>query len=77
MMEEVNSSETSVSIYLTTRRYIPDDNHLHARRRENLKSHNRCVDEWSKRLFLGKVLQSCVVLEILKPPQKFENPPFL
>jgi hypothetical protein len=38
-MEAVSSSETSVNIYQTTRRNIPEDSHLHARRRENLKSH--------------------------------------
>jgi hypothetical protein len=39
MMEAVRTSETSVSIYLTTRQYIPEDSKLHTRRRENLKSH--------------------------------------
>jgi hypothetical protein len=29
----------SVNIYQTTRRNIPEDSHLHTRRRENLKSH--------------------------------------
>jgi hypothetical protein len=29
MMEAVNTSETSVSIYQTTRRNIPEDSHLH------------------------------------------------
>jgi hypothetical protein len=31
-------SEISVNFYQTTRRNIPDDSHLHTRRRENLKS---------------------------------------
>jgi hypothetical protein len=31
-------SETSVSIYQATQRNIPEDNHVHTRRRENLKS---------------------------------------
>jgi hypothetical protein len=39
MMEAVSSSETSVNIYQTTRHNIPEDSHLHIRRRENLKSH--------------------------------------
>jgi membrane-bound lytic murein transglycosylase MltF len=39
MMEAVRSSETSVNFYQTTRRNIPEDSHLHTRRRENLKSH--------------------------------------
>jgi hypothetical protein len=39
MMEAVRTSETSVNINLTTRRYIPEESKLHTRRRENLKSH--------------------------------------
>jgi hypothetical protein len=39
MIEAVSSSETSVNICQTTRRNIPEDCHLHIRRRENLKSH--------------------------------------
>jgi hypothetical protein len=39
-MEAVRTSEMSVNFNLTTRRYIPEDSKLHARRRENLKSHN-------------------------------------
>jgi hypothetical protein len=39
MMETVGTSETSVNFYQTTRRNIPEDSHLHTRRRENLKSH--------------------------------------
>jgi hypothetical protein len=37
-MEAVRTSETSVSIYQTTRRNIPEDSHLHTCRRENLRS---------------------------------------
>jgi hypothetical protein len=39
MMEAVSTSETSVNFYETTRRNIPEDSHLHIRRRENLKYH--------------------------------------
>jgi hypothetical protein len=39
MMEAASTSETSVNFYQTTRRYNPEDSHLHTRRRENLKSH--------------------------------------
>jgi hypothetical protein len=39
MMEAANTSETSVNFYQTTRHNIPEDSHLHTRRRENLKSH--------------------------------------
>jgi hypothetical protein len=38
-LEAVSTSETSVNIYQTTRRNIPEDSHLHTSRRENLKSH--------------------------------------
>jgi transcriptional regulator of met regulon len=40
MMGAVNNSETSASFHQTTRRNIPEDSHLHTRRRENLKSHD-------------------------------------
>jgi hypothetical protein len=39
MMEAASTSETSVYFYQTTRRNNPEDTHLHARRRKNLKSH--------------------------------------
>jgi hypothetical protein len=38
MMEAESTSETSVSFYQTTRLNIPEDSHLHASHRENLKS---------------------------------------
>jgi hypothetical protein len=38
-MEAVRTSETSVHFNETTRRYIPEGCHLHASRREDLKSH--------------------------------------
>jgi hypothetical protein len=37
MMEAESTCETSVNFYQTTRRYNPEDSHLHSRRRENLK----------------------------------------
>jgi hypothetical protein len=40
MMEAVRTSEKSVNVNVTTRRYIAEDSKLHTRRRENLKSHN-------------------------------------
>jgi hypothetical protein len=39
MVGAVSTSETSVSFYQTARRNIPEDSHLHTRRRKNLKSH--------------------------------------
>jgi hypothetical protein len=40
MMEAVSTSKTSINFYRTTRRNKPEDSHLHAYRRENLKSHS-------------------------------------
>jgi hypothetical protein len=39
----VSTSETSGSLYQTPRRSIPEDCHLHTRRRENLKCHKSGV----------------------------------
>jgi hypothetical protein len=44
MMEAARSSETLVNFYQTTRRYNPEDSHLRAHRRENLKSYFEKVD---------------------------------
>jgi hypothetical protein len=44
MMEAVHTSETSVNFNVTARRYIPEDYKLHARYRENLKSH--IINQW-------------------------------
>jgi hypothetical protein len=38
-MEAVKTSETSVNLYQSTRRYNPEDSHLHSHRREKLKSY--------------------------------------
>jgi hypothetical protein len=38
IIRAMSTSETSVNLYQTTRRNIPEDSHLHTRRRENLKS---------------------------------------
>jgi hypothetical protein len=39
MMEAARTYETLVNSYQTTRRYNPDDSHLHTHHRENLKSY--------------------------------------
>jgi hypothetical protein len=45
MMERAEASETSANSYQSTRRYNPEDGHLHTHRRENLKSYfNNAVD---------------------------------
>jgi hypothetical protein len=43
MMEAVSTSETSVNIYQTARRNIPEETRLHTRRCENLKPHHNFV----------------------------------
>jgi hypothetical protein len=40
MMEAASTSETLVNFYQTTRRYNPEDSHIHIHRRENLKSYS-------------------------------------
>jgi hypothetical protein len=39
MRDAARSSEPLVNFYQTTRRYNPEDSHLRANRRENLKSY--------------------------------------
>jgi hypothetical protein len=39
LMKAASTSETLVNFYQTTRRYNPEDSHLHTHRRENLKSY--------------------------------------
>jgi hypothetical protein len=66
-MEAASTSETSVNFYQTTRRYNPEDSHLHTRRRENLESYESLVEELlnamgckkslAKNSFLGLVYQ--------------------
>jgi hypothetical protein len=41
MMEAVNTSEMAVNFCKTTRHIFPEDNNLHIRRHENLKSYFR------------------------------------
>jgi hypothetical protein len=41
MMEAASTSETLVNFYQTTRRNYSEDNNLHTRHRENLKSHKK------------------------------------
>jgi hypothetical protein len=40
MIKAATTSETLVNFYWDTRRNIPEDSHLHIRRRENLKYHH-------------------------------------
>jgi hypothetical protein len=38
-VKAASTSESSMNFYQTTRRNIPEESHLHTRRRENLKYH--------------------------------------
>jgi hypothetical protein len=58
MMEAARTSEMLVNFYWTTRRYNPEDNHLHTHRHENLKSHKKWKFTASKVEYLGHVLSS-------------------
>jgi hypothetical protein len=53
MLEAARTSETSVKISLTTRKYTPEDSELHTRRCENLKPHKK---KCACRPDLGRVL---------------------
>jgi hypothetical protein len=53
MIEAVRTSETTVNIYQTTLRNIPEDSHLHTRRCENLKSQS--VTGWDGLDVVGKI----------------------
>jgi hypothetical protein len=45
LMKAVRTTETSVNIYQTTRRYNSEDSHLRTHRRENLKSYQfQCIN---------------------------------
>jgi hypothetical protein len=47
MMEAVRTSQKTINFYQTTRRNIPEDSHIHTRRRENLKFHQDFIIYYS------------------------------
>jgi hypothetical protein len=49
MMETVQTSETLVNSYQSTRRYNPEDSHLHSHRHGNLKSNINMLRIWQRR----------------------------
>jgi Na+/melibiose symporter-like transporter len=55
MIGAVSISEMLVSFYNITRRNIPEDSHLHTRRRENLKSHQDNYE--NKNLITGLIVK--------------------
>jgi hypothetical protein len=56
MTEATITAETSVSIYHTTRRYNPEDSHLHIRHHEDRKSRLEYLSELNFPCFLTKGL---------------------
>jgi hypothetical protein len=56
MMEAASISETMVNFYQTTRRYNPEDSHLHTSCHENLKSY--IIDEKKSTQFAEQSLIS-------------------
>jgi hypothetical protein len=56
MMEAVSTSETPATFLRATRRNIPEDSYLHARRRENLKSYQVCGSQSVMWILLQTVL---------------------
>jgi hypothetical protein len=55
MMKAIQTSETLVNSYQSTRHYNPEDSHLYSHRRENLKSYNLTfVSVLKKMYFLSK-----------------------
>jgi hypothetical protein len=70
-MEAARTSETLVNFYQTTRRYNPEDSHLHTHRRENLKSYLINPRLWSRRTVSahseGKVEYSgCIAYSLIR-----------
>jgi hypothetical protein len=68
MMEAVSTSEMSVHVNVTRRRYIPEDSKLHTRYGENLKSHicffystkyTHCIANFHLMFLLGIVFPRC------------------
>jgi hypothetical protein len=55
MKDAVITSETSVNLYQTTWRNIPEGSHLNARRRDNLKYHLILCDSSEFSSVLGHV----------------------
>jgi hypothetical protein len=48
------TSETLVNFYQTTRRYNPEDSHLHTHSRENLESYLINISGKSRQIFIGE-----------------------
>jgi hypothetical protein len=66
MIEAMSTSETSVSLYHTTRRNITDDSHLHTRQRETLKSHQVFLDQITQ--FTVRIFSKCIFYDFVNIP---------
>jgi hypothetical protein len=85
MMEAASTSQTSVNFYQTTRRYNPEDSHLHTRRRENIRSYlanlygeatlpHRPDDGSSKHLLNVGKLPDYTALQPRRQPSSYSPP---
>jgi hypothetical protein len=66
-MEAVRISETSAYSNQTTRRYIPEGCHFHARRRENPKSHKISVVRKVNVIYLRYQSYACYKSNLFQP----------
>jgi hypothetical protein len=62
MMEVARTSETLVNFYQTTWRYNPEESHIWAHRRENLKSYFRkCYNFFYLKIFFTLIVVATVL----------------
>jgi hypothetical protein len=59
IMEAASTSETSVNVYQTIRRYIPEESHLHA-----VKSGFEVFTEASMKMAVFWVVAPCILVEL-------------
>jgi hypothetical protein len=60
MMQAVQTSETSVNSYQSTRRYNPEGSHLHSYRRENLKLYTMSYSRLRRNTRFIQVTKTCL-----------------
>jgi hypothetical protein len=61
-----------VNFYQTTRRYNPEDSHLHTHRRENLKSYLVCMQSPIRAACLAHLILLDLIVIILDNGTKYE-----
>lgn len=82
MVESVITSETSVNIYQTRQRNIPEDGHLYTRRQESLKSHHIHTLRYRRfscivSLIINKCQTECLVYKSTQPKDTWHVSIFL